>query len=197
AFPRATPNLFIRGADVAKSPWRGLAEPLGDEKSRANIFSELTEPLLAVAQRLYRPRPFEGRPETRGDIAHQLRLVRAPIPRMRVIYIQTGFPMLFVQSRNGDECADAEGLVYGGEIASSRIGPRVVNHRGLPGLERLAELWCGEITDAVFAHYAFPIETPTVPTFTNDRQISRRVYFDNFATGHAEVFAKPACRQPD
>src|SRR5262245_38391522 len=67
----------------------------------------------------------------------------------------------------------------------------------MPGLERLAELWCGEITDAVFAHYAFPIETPTIPTFTNDRQISRRVHFDYVATGSAEVFAEPACRQPD
>src|SRR5262249_33034115 len=39
--------------------------------------------------------------------------------------------------------------------------------------------------------------TPTNPTFMNDRQISRRVYFDNVAASHAQVFAKLACRQPN
>src|SRR5262249_35144195 len=140
---------------------------------------------------------LDGGPETCGHIPHQLRLVRAPIPRLWVIYIQTGFPLPFVQSRYGDECAHAECLVFGGEIARSRIGRHVVDYSGMSGLEHLAEFWCSEITDAIFAHYAFTIVTPPMPTFTNDRQISRRVHLHNFAASHAQVFAKPAYRQPD
>src|SRR4029450_10180846 len=126
----------------------------GDEKSRANIFSELTEPLFAVAQRLYRPRPLVGRPEARGDVAHQLRLVRTPIPRMRVINSQIGFPLLFVQRRYGDECADAKRLVFGGEISYSRIAHHVFDDSGSPGLELIEALRRDKITDAVLAHYA-------------------------------------------
>src|SRR5262249_34981132 len=140
-----------------------------DEKSRANILSELTEPLLTLAQRLNRPRPFEGWPEARGDITHQLRFVRAPIPRLRVVNSQTGFPSLFVKRRYGNQRADAERLIFGGEIARPRIGHHVFDDSGLPGFERLAELRRDVITYAILAHYVRRVVTPTIPTFTNDR----------------------------
>src|SRR5262245_52306371 len=116
---------------------------------------------------------------------------------MRVINSQIGFPLLFVQSRYGDECADPERLVFGGKIAHSRIGHNVFDDSGSPGLELIEALRRDKITDTVLAHYARTGDTPTVPAFTNERQTSRRVYLDNVAAGHAQVFAKPACRQPD
>src|SRR5262249_3838163 len=64
-------------------------------------------PLLAFAQRLHGPRPVDGQTEAHRDIAHQLSLVRAPIPRLRLINGQCGFPSLFVQVRYDDERADA------------------------------------------------------------------------------------------
>src|SRR5262249_48945026 len=145
----------------------GSHVPLPDP--HAPGFEREPQPFFAVAQRLYRPRPFEGRPETRGDIAYQLRLVRAPIPRMRVINSQIGFPLLFVQGRYGDECGDAERLVLGGEIAHSRIVHHVFDDSRSPGLELIEALRRDEITDAILAHYTRTGVTPTVPAFTDDR----------------------------
>src|SRR5262249_21346850 len=108
-----------------------------------------------------------------------------------------GFPLLFVQCRYGDKCADPERLVFGGEIAHSRIVHHVFDDSGSPGHELIEALRRDKITDTVLAHYARTGVAPTFPAFTNERQTSRRVYFDNVAASHAQVFTKPACRQPD
>src|SRR5262249_21224514 len=93
---------------------------------------------FAFAQRLHRPRPFGGGPETRGDIAQQLQLVRAPITRSQVMNAQGGFPSLFAQHGCGGERASAQRLITGGEIARPRIGLQVFNGAALPSLYLLA-----------------------------------------------------------
>src|SRR5262245_23718368 len=173
----------------------GSRVPLPDP--HASGFEREPQTFFAVAQRLYRLRPSVGRPEAGGSVADQLLLVRAPIPRSRVINTQIGFPLLFVQGGYGDECADPERLVFGGEIAHSRIVHHVFDDSGSPGHELIEALRRDKITHAVLAYYARTGDTPTVPAFTNERQTRRRGYFDNVAASHAEVFAKPACRQPD
>src|SRR5262245_4807257 len=70
----------VRVIDKCKrGVWQVAANQLGLALHHAAI------PVLALAQRLYRTRPLVGRPEARGDVAHQLRLVRTPIPRLWVI----------------------------------------------------------------------------------------------------------------
>src|SRR5262245_60350540 len=90
--------------------------------------------LVAVAQRLNRPRPFGGGPETRGDVTQQLQLVRTPVMRLQVMNAQGGFPSLFAQHGSGGERADTQWLIPESEKARPRIGPHALDGYGAADL---------------------------------------------------------------